>query len=141
MYVQFESVKMSFIEVSVLLIVVGKGSTIAAQSDKIGATKRNTDDGSGTKTAGCSLKQYLTEPSWQEALATEFEQSYFMKIEGLLEKDYNGGKEIFPPKDLIFNAFNLKPLDEVSRRPPKILFYCTKKNLFTVHKNLSVNFD
>ena len=46
-------------------------------------------------------------------LSDEFEKDYFKKLEKQLQQEYKEGKEIFPPKDLIFNAFNLTPLDKV----------------------------
>ena len=46
-------------------------------------------------------------------LASEFEQEYFKKLEETMATEYAAGKEIFPPKDLIFNAFNLTPFNKV----------------------------
>ena len=46
-------------------------------------------------------------------LSEEFNKGYFNELENLLAKEYKDGKEIFPPRDLIFNAFNLTPLDKV----------------------------
>ena len=46
-------------------------------------------------------------------LSEEFNKGYFNELENMLAKEYKDGKEIFPPRDLIFNAFNLTPLDKV----------------------------
>ena len=46
-------------------------------------------------------------------LSDEFDKDYFKKLEKQLQQEYKEGKEIFPPKDLVFNAFNLTPLDKV----------------------------
>jgi len=59
-----------------------------------------------------TLADYLTDPQWRSFLDTEFQKSYFKKIEEFVEKEYNS-EEIFPPKDEIFNAFNITPLDNV----------------------------
>ena len=45
-------------------------------------------------------------PTFQE----EFQQNYFMRLEQRLGDDYQQGLQIFPPKELIFNA----PMDKVS---------------------------
>jgi uracil-DNA glycosylase len=53
------------------------------------------------------------EPSWKEALQEEFEQPYFQGIAAFLKKELAEGKTIYPPGQLIFNAFNCTPFDEV----------------------------
>jgi uracil-DNA glycosylase len=53
------------------------------------------------------------EKSWKIALAEEFEQPYFAAIKAFLVKEKQGGKIIYPPGNLIFNAFNTTPLDKV----------------------------
>ena len=51
--------------------------------------------------------------SWKEVLKEEFSKPYFPKInEGLL-KCKTEGKTLYPPRDEIFNAFNLTPFDKV----------------------------
>lgn len=54
----------------------------------------------------------LTDPSWRALLEPEFSKPYFKKLEKFVEKQYSS-KEVFPPKELIFNAFNLCPLDKI----------------------------
>lgn len=52
------------------------------------------------------------EVSWLEILKDEFNKEYFIKLKEnlLIEKEnYN----IYPPNDLIFNAFNLTPFNQV----------------------------
>ena len=47
---------------------------------------------------------------WKLALNQEFENEYFDKITTYLKTEKNNGKIIFPPGNLIFNAYNtLKP--------------------------------
>ncbi|XP_046583086.1 uracil-DNA glycosylase-like [Haliotis rubra] len=59
------------------------------------------------------LKSLLTESSWTKALQEVFKEQYFEDLQKQLEQDYSGAKQIFPPKEKIFNAFNLTPIDEV----------------------------
>lgn len=59
------------------------------------------------------LKDLLKDSKWKEVLAHEFEQPYFIKLEETLQAEYAQGKEIFPPKDLIFNALHLTPIHKV----------------------------
>jgi uracil-DNA glycosylase len=54
----------------------------------------------------------LTDPSWRALLEPEFSKPYFKKLEKFVEKQYLT-KEVFPPRDLIFNAFNLCPLNKI----------------------------
>lgn len=53
------------------------------------------------------------EPSWQKALAPEFDKPYFAGIVQFLKNEKAAGKEIYPAGPLIFNAFNLTPFDKV----------------------------
>ncbi|MBA2368394.1 MAG: uracil-DNA glycosylase [Candidatus Protochlamydia sp.] len=54
------------------------------------------------------------EPGWQEALKEELEQPYMAELATFIEKEYvlhAGG--VYPPKDLIFNAFFQTPFDQI----------------------------
>ena len=53
------------------------------------------------------------ETSWNNALESEFGQPYFSSLVRFLHQEEEGGKTIYPPKDLIFRAFELTPLDKV----------------------------
>ena len=68
---------------------------------------------SKTTTTSANLKSLLKDEKWMKALSAEFDKNYFTEIEKKLAQEYKEGKEIFPPKELIFNAFNLTPLDKV----------------------------
>jgi len=59
------------------------------------------------------LQDFLTEELWKKALQSEFEKDYFKKIEVFLSNEYSSGREVFPPKTMIFNALNLTPLNKV----------------------------
>ena len=50
--------------------------------------------------------------SWDNVLEEEFKKEYFLKIKEFVEEEYKS-KTIYPPKDEIFNAFKLCPIDNV----------------------------
>jgi len=52
------------------------------------------------------------EPSWQAALASEFEKDYFLSLRESVRQSYET-TTVFPPSELIFNAFNLCSLPSV----------------------------
>ena len=51
------------------------------------------------------------EPSWREALQSEFDQPYFAALAQRLHAEKAAGRTIFPPGGQIFRAFELCPLD------------------------------
>lgn len=51
--------------------------------------------------------------SWLELLQGEFEKPYMKELEIFLAKEIRSGVEIYPPFELIFNAFCQTPFDEV----------------------------
>ena len=53
------------------------------------------------------------EQTWKDALASEFEKDYFIKLTDFVRAEYMSGKTIYPAPANIFNAFNLCPLDRV----------------------------
>lgn len=53
------------------------------------------------------------ESSWKAVLTEEFEKPYFRSLVETLHREKAGGKVIYPPGALIFNAFNLTPFDKV----------------------------
>ncbi len=52
------------------------------------------------------------EPTWRAQLAPEFEKPYFVQLAEFVRQEYRT-QQIFPPKKLIFNAFDLCPFDRV----------------------------
>jgi uracil-DNA glycosylase len=52
------------------------------------------------------------ETSWKSRLAGEFEKDYFLRLTEFVKQEYLSGT-IYPPGGLIFNAFNLCPLQRV----------------------------
>lgn len=56
--------------------------------------------------------EYKIEPSWFNILSKEFSAPYFSEMKKKLLSEKKKYK-IFPPNDLIFNAYNTTPLDDV----------------------------
>ncbi|MEO8764524.1 MAG: uracil-DNA glycosylase [Ginsengibacter sp.] len=53
------------------------------------------------------------EDSWKKILKVEFEKVYFQQIVAFLKTEKAAGKIIYPPGQLIFNAFNKTPFPNV----------------------------
>jgi len=52
------------------------------------------------------------ESSWKSKLNDEFEKEYFVRLSEFVKEEYKQ-KTVYPPGNLIFNAFNLCPFDKV----------------------------
>ena len=53
------------------------------------------------------------EPSWKEVLSSEFDKPYFAGLASALHAEKARGVTIYPPGNLIFNAFSLTPFNSV----------------------------
>ncbi len=53
------------------------------------------------------------EQSWKDALSSEFNQDYFIRLTDFVRGEYLSGRAVYPAPANIFNAFNLCPLDQV----------------------------
>jgi uracil-DNA glycosylase len=53
------------------------------------------------------------EESWKEVLKEEFSKDYFLQIVTFIKTEMAGGKIIYPPGPLIFNAFEKTPFHKV----------------------------
>ena len=53
------------------------------------------------------------EASWKEVLKHEFTKPYFLQVAAHLKTERATGALVYPPGQLIFNAFNTTPLDQV----------------------------
>jgi uracil-DNA glycosylase len=53
------------------------------------------------------------ELSWKDALREEFEQPYFAQLAAVLKAEVKAGYTVYPHGNLIFNAFDQTPFDEV----------------------------
>jgi len=51
--------------------------------------------------------------TWKKVLNSQFESEYFIALKNILSEKIESGKTIYPHESLIFNAFNLTPLDKV----------------------------
>lgn len=58
------------------------------------------------------VKAPKIEVNWLNALREEFDKEYFLKLKAFLLEEKERAR-LFPPGNLIFNAFNLTPFDEV----------------------------
>ncbi|XP_013405579.1 uncharacterized protein LOC106170306 [Lingula anatina] len=71
------------------------------------------DESTKIASSNLDLLHYLTEESWRSLLKEEFSKDYFKNLTAQLSRDYAAEKEIFPPRELIFNALNAAPVDKV----------------------------
>jgi uracil-DNA glycosylase len=53
------------------------------------------------------------EKSWYEKLQNEISQPYIQELKKFLEEEKKAGKTIYPPEQLVFNAFLQTPYDKV----------------------------
>lgn len=51
--------------------------------------------------------------SWKEKLQGEFLKDYYIELMDFLDSEVEAKKEIYPPREEIFSAFNLTPFDKV----------------------------
>ncbi len=58
------------------------------------------------------MKQHI-DPKWNLFLAHEFEKDYYKRLLIQLEVDRQKGLVVYPPSELMFNAFNLCPFDKL----------------------------
>jgi uracil-DNA glycosylase len=56
---------------------------------------------------------FRIETSWKRVLKEEFEKDYIKKLSLFLQTQQENGLHIFPPKHLIFNAFDQIPFEKV----------------------------
>lgn len=60
-----------------------------------------------------SHEPFDIEPSWKNALLEELNQPYVKELANFLEKERANPKPIYPPANLVFQAFTQTPLDRV----------------------------
>lgn len=57
---------------------------------------------------------FTLEAGWQKILNEELQQPYLLDLATFIEKEYAGAPDqVYPPKNLIFNAFYQTPLDQL----------------------------
>lgn len=59
------------------------------------------------------MKDLKMEAGWKDFLKDEFEKAYFQNLIKTLKSEISGGKTIYPPGPLIFNAFDSTPLHTI----------------------------
>lgn len=60
-----------------------------------------------------SICPFALEPTWKEALKDELKKPYIIELAAFVECERRGQIPIYPPKELVFNAFNLTPYPKV----------------------------
>ena len=63
--------------------------------------------------ARTTLYPFELETSWQEVLKDELAKPYIHELAEFLEREYASGATVYPPRELIFNAFNRTPFHKV----------------------------
>ena len=59
------------------------------------------------------LSLFIKSGKWRDYLKEEFKKDYFINLNNSINNEYD--KEVvYPPKELIFNAFNLTELENVT---------------------------
>lgn len=53
------------------------------------------------------------EPSWKKALHHELDLPYLLQLAAFVERERSAGMSVYPPKNLVFNAFWQTPYDQV----------------------------
>lgn len=53
------------------------------------------------------------EPSWNEALKEELRKPYLLELKAFVERERAQGNIVYPPAELVFNAFWKTPFDKV----------------------------
>lgn len=51
--------------------------------------------------------------SWQRVLNEELQKTYFTALHAFVEKERFSGANVYPPKELVFNAFRMTPYEDV----------------------------
>ncbi|KIC75525.1 Uracil-DNA glycosylase [Neochlamydia sp. EPS4] len=51
--------------------------------------------------------------SWQKALKDELQKPYLQELEAFVERERFQGFNVFPPRELVFNAFRMTPYESV----------------------------
>ncbi|GFO49736.1 uracil-DNA glycosylase [Plakobranchus ocellatus] len=61
---------------------------------------------SNSSKGSTGLRQHLTQPEWLKILKEELDKGYFQSLEKAVDDEIASGKEVFPAKNLVFNALN-----------------------------------
>lgn len=59
------------------------------------------------------MNEFTIDPSWDKVLGNEYKMPYFIRLGEFIQQERQSGKNIFPAKGLVFNAFQKTPFDKV----------------------------
>lgn len=60
-----------------------------------------------------SFTPFVLEPSWQKVMEEELKSPYMVQLAAFLKQERAGQLPVYPPEDLVFNAFSKTPYDQV----------------------------
>ncbi|CAA0839047.1 uracil dna glycosylase [Striga hermonthica] len=93
-------------------IEFNRALALSKRNLKICSDKLSKSDASGVPSV--KLEELLVEDTWLKVLAGELQKPYAKKLCTFVENEiYQGSVPIYPPRHLIFNAFNTTPFDRV----------------------------
>jgi len=95
-----------------------KNKSDSAEADELVETEtkeiKSIENDTKKTTTGSGLASYLTDKSWQTALASELSKDYVSKIVDFVAKERkNAGVPIYPPDEDVFTALNTTPFHNV----------------------------
>ena len=64
-----------------------------------------------------SLCDLLHEPSWRSTLQEEFSKPYFRSLDSFAQGEMST-QQVFPPREMVFRAFNSCPFEKASLYTP-----------------------
>lgn len=59
------------------------------------------------------MRAFELETSWQKVLKEELKKPYISSLEAFVEKERFAGIAVYPPPELVFNAFRMTPYEKV----------------------------
>ncbi|KHJ85077.1 uracil-DNA glycosylase [Oesophagostomum dentatum] len=121
-------------------------TTVVSQDDSGKKTKTEQievrDENVAVVRTGFCLFSMLNDPHWRTILKEEFSKKYMQEIESFLRSQYDKNVPVFPPREEIFSAFNLTPIESIRAHG---LSFSVKKgvppppSLKNIYKELSVD--
>ncbi|XP_061185630.1 uracil-DNA glycosylase-like [Saccostrea echinata] len=81
-----------------------------AKQKKSVVTSKKSDSGA---VGSFSLRDLISNEKWRKALSEEMDKDYIKELQTKVADHYKKGDSVFPRKDLIFNALNMTPLDQI----------------------------
>lgn len=59
------------------------------------------------------MNNFAIDPSWDSVLKKEYSMPYFLQLADFVQKERSAGKNIYPPKGMVFSAFQKTPYNAV----------------------------